>query len=277
MSRRAARLSVATLPAVRDALAARARARLEERGDWGPVWRRLMERAWGAAESLSTAPLWWVSEGMEGAACELARDDGWDAQVMPSTPSGLVCFARDLPDWVSEALPHPVRAIQWTSAEERRGDRAVLDVGVSLYTADRAACDAAGGGIPLAMMDASEVAHASDRAIRLLDAMWLLSSQAVEVDRAAGSPPGGPGSGRGPDPMARTVKVLVLREMRSPAGGAGVQRRAPAHRYVVRGFWRHQPCGPMRSQRRLTWVGPYVRGPEGAPLVVRETVRVWRR
>lgn len=277
MSRGALRLSVGALPAVRDALAARARARLEERGDWGPVWRRLMERAWGAAESLSTAPLWWVSEGMGASACALARDDGWDAQAPPSTPSGFVCFARDLPGWVSEALPHPVRAMQWASAEGRRGGREALDVGVLLYTADRAACASAGGGVPLAVMDVDEASHASDRALRLLDAMWLLSSQAVGADRAGRAFPGGSGAGRGPDPMARTVKVMVLREMRSPSGGSGGPGRPPAHRYVVRGFWRHQPCGPMRSRRRLTWVGPYVRGPRGAPLVVRETVRVWRR
>lgn len=271
-------LSVASLPAVRDALAERERERLRESGDWGPVWRRLMERAWGSADALSTAPLWWVSEAMEAAACDLART-GADADVVPATRTGLVAFQRDLPAWASDGLPHRVRAIQWTSWDATRGDERGLEVGVALYTADRDACAEAGGGIPLAQIvtRADEPSRAATAAaVRVLRAMWLLSSQAEDAP-AVGRAPGGPGSGGGPDPMARTVKVLVLREARrEPTGEAG-PRRAPGHRYVVRGFWRHQPCGPRLSERRLTWVGPYVRGPAGAPLVVRETVRVWRR
>ena len=48
-------------------------------------------------------------------------------------------------------------------------------------------------------------------------------------------------------------------------------------RHVVRGHWTHQPYGPARSLRRLQWVAPFIRGPEGAPFVGTDTVTVWRR
>lgn len=47
-------------------------------------------------------------------------------------------------------------------------------------------------------------------------------------------------------------------------------------RHVVRGHWTHQSYGPKRS-RRLQWVGPFIRGPEGASFVGTGTVIVWRR
>lgn len=39
------------------------------------------------------------------------------------------------------------------------------------------------------------------------------------------------------------------------------------HRWVVRGHWRWQACGEGRRERKLTWIAPHVKGPEGAPLV----------
>lgn len=54
-----------------------------------------------------------------------------------------------------------------------------------------------------------------------------------------------------------------------------------SHRWVVRGFWRWQPCGkdhqlaqelePGKWRARI-WIAPYVKGPSGKPLVVRGKV-----
>lgn len=45
-------------------------------------------------------------------------------------------------------------------------------------------------------------------------------------------------------------------------------------RFMVRGHWRQQPVGPARTQRRLTWIRPYFKGPEIAELINRPyTVR----
>lgn len=69
------------------------------------------------------------------------------------------------------------------------------------------------------------------------------------------------------------VRVIYLR--RPEAVGAPKHGETPvewSHRWVVSGHWRNQPCGHGRSDRRLTWVSPYVKGPEDKPLVVRPTI-----
>lgn len=60
-------------------------------------------------------------------------------------------------------------------------------------------------------------------------------------------------------------------------GESGIQRRTPDHRYIVRGFYRNQQYGPRNSLRRRQWIPPFVKGPEGAPLIVKDSVRIWRR
>lgn len=37
-------------------------------------------------------------------------------------------------------------------------------------------------------------------------------------------------------------------------------------RWVVGGHWRNQSCGPAHSDRKLTWIPPYMKGPDGMPL-----------
>jgi len=39
------------------------------------------------------------------------------------------------------------------------------------------------------------------------------------------------------------------------------------HRWIVRGHWREQPYGPNRSERRRVWIAPYIKGPEGKPMI----------
>lgn len=53
--------------------------------------------------------------------------------------------------------------------------------------------------------------------------------------------------------------------------------QARTHRWVVRGHWRNQAYGPGGSLRRQKWIPDHIRGPEGAPLLQRERVYVWRR
>jgi hypothetical protein len=48
------------------------------------------------------------------------------------------------------------------------------------------------------------------------------------------------------------------------------------HRWWVGGHWRQQACGPNHADRRPKWIAPYVKGPEGSPLM-KDRVHVWRR
>lgn len=54
------------------------------------------------------------------------------------------------------------------------------------------------------------------------------------------------------------------------------QRSPLRHQVLVRGHWRNVPYGQGRALRRHQWIMPYVKGPEGAPLVNRPVVKTWR-
>ena len=48
------------------------------------------------------------------------------------------------------------------------------------------------------------------------------------------------------------------------------------HQFVVRGHWRNVAYGKGLSKRRLRWIMPFLKGPEGTPVIRRPLVRVWR-
>lgn len=49
-------------------------------------------------------------------------------------------------------------------------------------------------------------------------------------------------------------------------------KRALAH--MVRGHWRNQACGPHRSERRLQWIRPFIRGDESLGRVIQRINRI---
>jgi hypothetical protein len=126
--------------------------------------------------------------------------------------------------------------------------------------------------------EAKDASMAEDR--RRLAALWLLSSQpglTTNVDaplprhvvrratRTGGPPP--------------RVRVVHLRQAPSRAhdGPGDGQGRTYRHRWAVAGHWRHQACGPRHSEHRPVYINPYLKGPEGAPLVGRPKVKAWTR
>ena len=60
--------------------------------------------------------------------------------------------------------------------------------------------------------------------------------------------------------------IKVAPEVRSRAyhNATGEPTRTLDKRYMVRGHWRNQAHGPKRELRRLKWIEPYWKGPEGA-------------
>lgn len=70
------------------------------------------------------------------------------------------------------------------------------------------------------------------------------------------------------------VKVVYLRRQRHVPSGEGTGRSYELdHRTVVAAYYRQQPYGPQNSLRRRQLIAGFVRGPEGTPIVVKETVR----
>lgn len=87
-----------------------------------------------------------------------------------------------------------------------------------------------------------------------------------------------------PGAQVRSVRVTsrliqestpaVMLEDQEPADQR--QRSPLSHQVLVRGHWRNVPYGQGRALRRHQWIMPYVKGPEGAPLVNRPLVKTWR-
>jgi hypothetical protein len=80
-------------------------------------------------------------------------------------------------------------------------------------------------------------------------------------------------------PSLSRVQVVTLRKLhRTESEPTDDKARVEwSRRWLVAGHWRWAAVGPGRSQRRLTFVRPHVKGPDDKPLVVRERVNAWVR
>jgi hypothetical protein len=81
----------------------------------------------------------------------------------------------------------------------------------------------------------------------------------------------GPGR-NGAEPVSRafqiTTDVSVDCRPAVEAFLAG-DRKSLSVQFLVRGHWRNQACGPGLTERRATWIAPYWKGPETAPIAVK--------
>jgi hypothetical protein len=117
---------------------------------------------------------------------------------------------------------------------------------------------------------------AEDR--RWLAVLWSLASQQGLVDSRVDAPDRHERR-RAARAGYSTPDVRVVRLRSGVASSAGLKRESTGKRtyrvrWIVKPHWRQQPYGPGRSLRRPVLIGPYIKGPEGAPLHRTETVRV---
>lgn len=73
------------------------------------------------------------------------------------------------------------------------------------------------------------------------------------------------------------VRVSDLRpSVREDRTLLGTETSRYQHRWVVDGHWRSQPHGPGSSLRKPIWISPHLKGPDGAPLLTGDKVKVIR-
>jgi hypothetical protein len=77
--------------------------------------------------------------------------------------------------------------------------------------------------------------------------------------------------------IASPVKLVYLRRLEQSEHVSGDGHREYSCRFVVDGHWRLQACGPRHTERKLTYVHPYVKGPADKPLKTRPTAYVVNR
>lgn len=76
-----------------------------------------------------------------------------------------------------------------------------------------------------------------------------------------------------PELPTEDVRVIQLRRQAFSGGGSDGEAMPVdwSHRWIVGGHWRKQYL-PSTNDHRLTWIAPYVKGPDDKPLVVKKNV-----
>lgn len=106
----------------------------------------------------------------------------------------------------------------------------------------------------------------------LMQAMWALLRQPITTEaktRAIGPPAR---KARKRLKSDGTVRVINIRQTNGGGGSGAGGTREYTHRWIVRGHWRMQVCGPGRKERKRTWIDVHVAGPSDKPLVMGEKV-----
>jgi hypothetical protein len=266
------------------------------------MWQEL--RAQAAA--LAHADCWWVSDAMTHVALDASSDlPDWTPLAAMPDHTGLLAWEPGLPPipwpgapqeaWATNALGTPTapliipHAVGW----RLHPDDGMLAVDVYTRTAlldERALAESWRTSPLISVVTVLIVPDQPARPptdqlwtaglVHCLGATWLLSQQPTVADQHLIEADRADGRALRRAQVPTDVRVVDLRRALTPADPDDEHEhtgRRLKHRHLVRGHWRQQPWGPQHAQRRPTWVAPYLKGPEGAPLVERERVMVWRR
>lgn len=276
-------LSAASLPQVRSGfqdsfhqqvLEARRAGRPYQSGDFLPT----------LLLGLADAQLWYVSRPMAELAYHAKGDlPEWSPSLARPAPYGMVFweggtgFSVSMPEqgissldvdgmiWLPTASGMDMMALTL----DPRAPRPVMSAGVpvspipAVYGSTKVDHHGQGAGLAAALWS-------------MLGATWLLADQPTIATqhRRQGF------SGRRKPALPSEITVVTLREgIHDPTGdrgepGAGTTLTS---RHLVRGHWRQQACGHNREQRKPVYVQPYIKGPQGAELKLKDQVHIWRR
>lgn len=239
------------------------------------------------ARGLPEAQLWWVTRDMAMLAVDTAEDEeGFDETIEAHVPAdrGFIIWGGGLPIMIDQppaVYRGSVRvdALYWEMIDGK--------LYYQLFSADCGLLDAVSHWAcrsPLAMAQEPRIRDGEQRYLmRVLAATWALAGQPsiAATSDASWDPKQGP-CPRALDKATRRrdtqVMLVYLRENQPTGAGDATQRgREYSCRWIVRGFYRQQPCGPGRSQRRIQWIPPHVAGPADKPLKSKPVVHVWNR
>lgn len=70
-----------------------------------------------------------------------------------------------------------------------------------------------------------------------------------------------------------SVRVIDVKKRSGGGSGSGREHR---NQWLVNGHWRNQ-WYPSVQEHRPVWISPYLKGPEGAPILTGEKVYTWHR
>lgn len=266
----------------------------------GPAQMATADAVEREANLIRQASMWWVTSDMAAVAMDAARTlDPWIPRQARPDPVGLLVWDGGLgpAEWTAPddtPVETLVDGVAWWTPSDQP-DRLAIQV---LTRPEQIRDHLAPGWrdkplfavrtilLPVAR-PTDEISDRlpgwADGLISCLGATWLLMDQPMLVSQRPSDREPRRHGGRRPgesDLDADPVRVIDLRVRRvddpAPANGDG-DGRTYRHRWVVSGHWRQQAHGTGRSERRRQWIAPYVKGKDGAPLIVATRVHRWRR
>lgn len=250
------------------------------------------------ATALEVGELYWVQQDMAALAMHAGTQlaaASWATADRPS-PCGLLYWQDGIGHIDSSGVQIPVEACAWAPYQGEMllwllisRDRLAAEMDPRRFLPPRpedvppliplygTTLPIGGGPVPFAGIDPK----LPQPVVAALAAAWLLMQQPTLVERERECADKATSRANARDGLRDTgVTVVALRRQYTPQvqePGGEESGRHYQHRWVVSGHWRRQPYGPERSLRRQQWIPAYVKGPDGAPMLVTEKVNVWRR
>jgi hypothetical protein len=266
-------LPAAILPKVRDRLT-----RLLRGDDRLPIDLNDAHLRAQVTAGLDVARLYWIDDDftdlVRHAAASLPRTAFTLADV--PAPHGLLAWAQPVGDRADQV------AASWSSGPAGTRIVGYRSIGAGLPPAAlQHLREQVGWLVPrhTVTIESGQIIDAASPAGTLI-ASWLLIGQKLAetaptpVDRSIRK--AYQRAGR-PTPEIRLVRIrgaAPVPERRAEHQAGEPSGREYQYRWWVRGHWRRQPYGPGRSQRKLIFIDPQVRGPAAKPIKASTTVRI---
>lgn len=247
-------------------------------------------------EALGRAELFWVTAPMTELALDAAIDipDWTVAEARPSA-AGLIWWAGQLPPvervprWSDGGSPRSrlhssgimtrPSAVSWHTSNDRTLLISLLAAGTDVDPdAEAAMLPIWVDSIPLEGPPVSlDTQPESAGVIALLGSTWrmMLEPQVAAVTQVP-QPRKDLERARRAGIAQSDVTTVDLRRIRHVQSEPEGDLRHLTVRHYVRGHWRQQWMGSSQTHEPR-YIAPYIKGPEGAPLRVKERVMVWRR
>lgn len=210
-------------------------------------------------------------------------------QVHPEdlpAPGGFVVFAKPVYAWDGKGVKVHVVAMSWGPATAQPLSQRAPEPGVWVVfwgSASLLGKSVARVGhfiyhdeVFIPWGRPQDVSYHDHAGMSTMLATWLLMGQRIAETRDEPLPRNLTRRHQQAGRAAPKVRVVQLRRPTARSAAPGEGSRTYSHQWLVRGFWRNQ-WYPSEGRHKPKLIEPYVKGPEGAPLIVSPRVNVLRR
>lgn len=235
------------------------------------------------ANGTSVASLYWISEDFTSLATQAGQDLEEITMQADDLPSrfGLLVWARPIGEIQRPFGTAGIRAVSWSPipggiwvnvyVQTDDADPEIDDI--AAWRSEWGWLMAPNVGVPLpfgALGRTEGDARHPDNFLLTMFATWFLMKQPGVAEETSVAPDKALArSYKRANKKPPEVKLIDLRRHVRRQGETAEEaeaRRSLSVRFMVKGHWRNQAYGPKRGLRRMMYISPFVKGPDGAPL-----------